>query len=164
MGFKVSHFKISSSHLSIDILWTIENFTQIGQDLLHISPKIVGFFDFGLTNSCRQMWQVTQTVQDFFICCYQGVIKEGQSYASICLKVHPSLSDISKIFITIVCRLRHKAVIANMTHLNVDLFQFRKGLLEIFKSVKIALVVTAKLIDVFTRLFNGTQEILTVLV
>ena len=164
MGFKIGHFKVPSSHFSIDILWTVENFTQIGQGLLHISPKIVGFFDFGLTNGCRQMWQFTQTIQDFFICFYQGIIKEGQSYAGICLKVHPSLSDIGKIFITIVRRLRHKAVIANMTHLNVYLFQFRKGLLEIFKSVKIALVVTAKLIDVFTRLFYRTQEILTVLI
>ena len=164
MGFKVSHFKISSSHFSIDILWTVENFTQIGQGLLHISPKIVGFFDFGLTNSCSQMWQVTQTVQDFLICCYQGIIKESQGYAGICLKLHPSLGDIGKIFIAIVRRLRHKAVIANMTHLNVDLFQFRKGLFKIFKSMKIALVVTAKLVNIFTRLLYRTQEILTVLI
>ena len=39
-----------------------------------------------------------------------------------------------------------------------------KGLLEIFKSVKIAIVVTAKLVDVFTSLLDCTQEILTVLV
>ena len=110
------------------------------------------------------MWQVPQTVQDFFICCYQGIIKEGQGYAGICLKVHPSLGDIGKIFIAIVCRLRHKAVIANMTHLNINLFQFRKGLFKILKSMKIALVVTAKLIDVFARFLDCTQEILTVLI
>ena len=51
-----------------------------------------------------------------------------------------------------------------MAHLDIDLFQFRKGLLEIFKSMQIALVVTAKLVDVFASLFDCTQEILTVLV
>ena len=45
--------KIPSTHLSVNVLWTVENFTEIGQGLLHISPQIVGFFDFGLTNgSC----------------------------------------------------------------------------------------------------------------
>ena len=164
MGLKVSHFKIPSSHLGVNILWTVENFTQIGQGLFHICPKIVGFFDFSLTNSCCQMWQFTQTVQDFLVCCYQSVVKEGQGYTGICFKFHPSLGNVGKIFIAIVCRLRHKGVITNMTHLNVNLFQFRKGLLKILKSVKIALVITAKLVDVFASLLDCSQEILTVLV
>ncbi|CEW66427.1 Uncharacterised protein [Streptococcus pneumoniae] len=124
----------------------------------------MGFFDFGLTNSCRQVRQFTQTVQDFLVCYHQGIVKEGQGYAGICFKFHPSLGNIGKFVIAIVRRLRHKSIVANMAHLNVDLFQFRKGLLEILKSVKIALVITAKLVDVFTSFLDCTQEILTVLV
>ena len=110
------------------------------------------------------MGQFPQTIQDFLVCCHQGIVKEGQGYASICFKVHSSLGDISKILIAIVRRLRHKGIIADMTHLDVNLFQFRKGLLEILKSVKIALVVTAKLVDVFAFFLDCSQEILTVLV
>ena len=124
----------------------------------------MSFFDFCLTNSCRQMRQFTQTVQDFLIRCHQGIVKEGQSYAGVCFKFHPSLGNVGKFVIAIICRLRHKTIVSNMAHLNVDLLQFRKGLFKILKSIKIALIVTAKLVDVFASFLDCTQEILTVLV
>ena len=51
-----------------------------------------------------------------------------------------------------------------MAHLDIDLFQFCKGLFKLLKRMKIALVVTAKLVDIFASLFDCSQEILTVLV
>ena len=92
------------------------------------------------------MWQLTQTVQDFLVSCHQGIVKEGQSYAGVCFKFHPSLGNIGELVIAIVCRLRHKSIVADMAHLDIDLLQFRKGLFEILKSMKITLVITAKLL------------------
>ena len=48
--FKVSHSKVASPHLGVNILWTVEDFAQISQGFFDICSQIVGFFDFSLTD------------------------------------------------------------------------------------------------------------------
>ena len=49
--FEVIHSKVASPHLSVNILWTVEDFAQISQGFFDIRSQIVGFFDFSLADS-----------------------------------------------------------------------------------------------------------------
>ena len=41
--FKISHFKVACPHLGIDVLWSVEDFTQVGQRFFDISSQVVSF-------------------------------------------------------------------------------------------------------------------------
>ena len=69
-----------------------------------------------------------------------------------------------KAFITVIRCLRHKAVVANMASLDVDLLQLSEGFFKILESMKVVLIITCELIDILARFFNRTQEILSVLI
>ena len=48
--FKVSHGKVASPHLGVNILWTVKDFAQIGQGFFDVCSQIVGFFDSSLAD------------------------------------------------------------------------------------------------------------------
>ena len=162
--FKISHFKVARPHLGIDVLWSVEDFTKVGQRFFNISSQVVSFFDFCLANGKSEVRELTQAFEDFFICFDQSIIKEGKFNARPSFEIHPRLGNFRKSFIAKVSRLWHKAVVTNVAELNLNLFKDRKGSFEVFKSVELALVVTDKFIDFFTCFFNGTQEVFLVLV
>ena len=162
--FKISHFKVACPHLGIDVLRPVEDFTQVGQGLFHISSQVVSFFNFSLTNGKSEVRELPQAFEDFFIRFYQSIIKEGKFDACPSFEIHPCLGNLCESFITKVSGLGHKAVVANVAELDLNLFKDRKGSFKVFKGVKVALVVTDKFIDFFTCFFNGAQEVFLVLV
>ena len=162
--FEISHFKVARPHLGIDVLWSVEDFPQVGQCFFDISSQVVSFFNFSLTNGESEVRELSQTFEDFFIRFYQSIIKEGKFDACPSFEIHPRLSNLCKSFVTKVSGLWHKAVVANVAELDLNLFKDRKGSFKVFKGVKVALVVTDKFIDFFTCFFNGTQEVFLVLV
>ena len=162
--FKISHFKVACPHLGIDVLWSVEDFTQVGQGLFHISSQVVSFFNFSLTNGKSEVRELPQAFEDFFIRFDQSIIKEGKFDAGPSFKIHPRLSNFCKSFVAEVSRLGHKAVVANVAELDLNLLKNRKSSFKVFKGVEVALVVTDKFIDFFTCFFNGTQEVFLVLV
>ena len=162
--FKISHFKVTRPHLGIDVLWSVEDFTKVGQGLFHISSQVVSFFNFSLTNGKSEVRELPQAFEDFFIRFYQSIIKEGKFNAGPSFESHPRLSNLCKSFVAKVSGLWHKAVVANVAELDVDLLKNRKGSFEVFKGVEVTLVVTDKFIDFFTCFFNGAQEVFLVLV
>ena len=162
--FKISHFKVTCPHLGIDVLWSVEDFTQVGQSFFHISSQVVGFFDFSLTNGISEVRELPEAFEDFFIRFYQSIVKEGKFNARPSFEIHPCLGNFRKSFIAKVSRLWHKAVVTNVAELNLNLFKDRKGSFKVFKSVELTLVVADKFIDFFTRLFDGTQEVFLVLI
>ena len=162
--FKISHFKVTRPHLGIDVLWSVEDFTQVGQSFFHISSQVVGFFDFSLTNGISEVRKLSQAFEDIFICFDQSIIKEGKFDAGPSFEIHSRLSNFRKSFVAKVSGLWHKAVVANVAELDLNLFKDRKGSFKVFKSVELALVVTDKFIDFLASLFNGAQEVFLVLV
>ena len=162
--FKISHFKVTCPHLGVDILRSVEDFTKVGQSFFHISSQVVSFFDFSLTNGKSEVRELSETFKDFFIRFYQSIIKEGKFNASPSFEIHPRLSNFRKSFVAKVSGLWHKAVVANVAELDLNLFKDRKGSFKVFKSVEVALVVADKFIDFFTCFFNGAQEVFLVLV
>ena len=162
--FEISHFKVACPHLGIDVLWSVEDFTQVGQGLFHISSQVVSFFNFSLTNGKSEVRELPQAFEDCFIRFYQSIIKEGKFDAGPSFEIHPRLSNFRKSFVAKVSGLWHKAVVANVAELDLNLLKDRKGSFKVFKGVEVALVVTDKFIDFFTCFFNGTQEVFLVLV
>ena len=162
--FKISHFKVTCPHLGIDVLRSVEDFTKVGQSFFHISSQVVSFFDFSLTNGKSEVRELSETFKDFFIRFYQSIIKEGKFNAGPSFEIHPCLGNFRKSFIAKVRRLGHKAVVANVAELDLNLFKDCKGSFKVFKGVEVAFVVTDKFIDFFTCFFNGTQEVFLVLV
>ena len=153
--FKISHFKVARPHLGIDVLWSVEDFTQVGQGLFHISSQVVSFFDFCLANGKSEVRELTQAFEDFFICFDQSIIKEGKFNAGPSFEIHPCLGNLCESFVAKVSRLGHKAVVANVAELNLNLFKDGKGSFEVFKGVEVTLVVTDKFIDFFACFFDG---------
>ena len=162
--FKISHFKVACPHLGIDVLWSVEDFTKVGQGLFHISSQVVSFLDFGLANGKSEVRKLSQAFEDIFIRFYQSIIKEGKFDAGPSFEIHPCLGNLCESFVAKVSRLGDKAVVANVAELNLNLFKDGKGSFEVFKGVEVTLVVTDKFIDFFTCFFNGTQEVFLVLV
>ena len=162
--FEISHFKVARPHLGIDVLRSVEDFTQVGQRFFDISSQVVSFFNFSLTNGKSEVRELTQAFKDIFIRFYQSIIKEGKFDACPSFEIHPRLSNFRKSFVAKVSGLWHKAVVANVAELDLNLLKDRKGSFKVFKSVELALVVTDKFIDFFTCFFNGTQEVFLVLV
>ena len=164
IDFKISHFKVTCPHLGIDVLRSVEDFTQVGQSFFYISSQVVSFFDFSLTNGKSEVRELSQAFKDFFIRFDQSIIKEGKFNAGPSFEIHPCLGNFRKSFIAKVRRLGHKAVVANVAELDLNLFKDRKGSFKVFKGLELALVVTDKLIDFLARFFNGAQEVFLVLV
>ena len=162
--FEISHFKVARPHLGIDVLRSVEDFTQVGQSFFHISSQVVGFFDFSLTNGISEVRELPEAFEDFFIRFDQSIVKEGKFDACPSFEIHPRLSNFRKRFVAKVSGLWHKAVVANVAELDLNLLKDRKGSFKVFKGVEVALVVTDKFIDFFTCFFNGTQEVFLVLV
>ena len=102
--------------------------------------------------------------KDFFIRFYQSIVKEGKFNAGPSFKIHPCLGNFRKSFIAKIRRLGHKAVVANMAELDLNLFKDCKGSFKVFKGVEVALVVTDKFINFLARFFNSTQEVFLVLI
>ena len=107
---------------------------------------------------------MSQAFEDFFIRFDQSIVKEGKFNACPSFEIHPRLGNFRKSFVAKVRRLGHKAVVANVAELDLDLFKDRKGSFKVFKSVELALVVADKFIDFLASLFNGAQEVFLVLV
>ena len=162
--FKISHFKVACPHLGIDVLWSVEDFTQVGQSLFNISSQVVSFFNFSLTNGKSEVRELPQAFEDIFIGFDQSIVKEGKFDARPSFEIHPRLGNFRKSFIAKVSGLGHKAVVTNVAELDLNLLKDRKGDFKVFKGVELALVVTDKFIDFFTCFFNGTQEVFLVLV
>ena len=126
INFKIVHFKVTCTHLSVNILRSAKNFTKVGQCFFNFWRDKVTFLDFGLTNGCAKMWVCFESIKNIRISSSKSSVKEAEFYISFGKEISSSFGNLSKFFVAKICRLWHKSVIVNVTHLDVDLLDFIK--------------------------------------